>query len=251
MQVMRFPGLFEYASYKLIKWRFRYLAGNKRTIECRFPGIRSTIVLRPGHFDLKVLRAVLLEEEYRVELTEAPAVIVDAGAHIGLSAVYFANRYPEARIFSLEPNPENFAVLKANVAAYDSVHPINAALWHSRENLHWVDPDADDWAYRVTQSEDSPDTIPAIDLDSLRSEHGIDRIDLLKVDIEGAEAEVFSHNTGWIDAVRVIAIELHDRFRPGCKETFEAATADFEERWCRGENTFVARRGAVEAGSYR
>lgn len=246
------PSLANYARYKLIKWRFRYFSKNKQVLECRFPGIGTPIYLRPGHFDLKVFKAVMLEEEYRLEFRHAPAVIVDAGAHIGLAAVYFANRYPDARIFCLEPNPGNFEVLQSNIEQYENIVPIKAALWNRREKLQWVDEDADDWAYRVKPGDDSSAAaVDAVDLSWLCAEFDIDAVDLLKVDIEGAEADVFASNTGWIEKIRVIAIELHDRFRPGCKEAFDTATADFEDRWSRGENTFVARAGTVTSGDHR
>lgn len=51
----------------------------------------------------------------------------------------------------------------------------------------------------------------------------MDRIDVLKIDIEGSEIEVLNHSKAWIDAVKTLIIELHDRFRPGCAEALQKA----------------------------
>jgi Methyltransferase FkbM domain len=72
-------------------------------------------------------------------------------------------------------------------------------------------------------------------------EHGLDRIDLLKVDIEGSEMEVFSHADAWIGSVDAISVELHDRFKPGCSSAFFKAVEDFPVRLERGEDVFTAR----------
>jgi len=59
--------------------------------------------------------------------------------------------------------------------------------------------------------------------------------DLLKVDIEGSEKSMFEHCDAWIDRVRMIVVELHDRFMPGCQSAFESATAKrFPVRWRHG-----------------
>jgi hypothetical protein len=63
-------------------------------------------------------------------------------------------------------------------------------------------------------------------MDTLMKETGLSTIDLLKIDIEGAEKDVFQ-DCAWIKNVRVIAIELHDRVRPGCQSTVESAAIDF------------------------
>ena len=59
----------------------------------------------------------------------APRVVVDAGANIGLSTVFFANKFPQAKIVAIEPEPSNFAMLRDNVAPYPNVTPVQAALW--------------------------------------------------------------------------------------------------------------------------
>jgi Methyltransferase FkbM domain len=75
-------------------------------------------------------------------------------------------------------------------------------------------------------------------------EAGIDSVDLLKVDIEGAEKEVFE-SCPWISKVRVLAIELHDRVRIGCSLAVKTAAKGFQSNE-RGEVTFFAADSVVQ-----
>ncbi len=78
-------------------------------------------------------------------------------------------------------------------------------------------------------------------------ETGIVSIDLLKVDIEGAEIEVFE-SCPWIKNVQITAIELHERVRPGCSATVTKAAGDFH--WDqRGEITFVPGSHSMRVGA--
>ena len=80
---------------------------------------------------------------------------------------------------------------------------------------------------------------------ALLEQLNIEHVDLLKIDVEAAEREIFEDAARWIDRVSVICVELHDRFRPGCSKTFEIATAAFPVRWRRGELHCIARKGRV------
>src|ERR1700741_4382586 len=72
------------------------------------PGISHQLKLRKGTSDLEVFREIFLFNTYDFPVPE-PRTIVDAGANIGLSAVYFANRFKDATIFAVEPESSNFA----------------------------------------------------------------------------------------------------------------------------------------------
>jgi hypothetical protein len=79
-------------------------------------------------------------------------------------------------------------------------------------------------------------------LDKLMDECGIDYIDVLKIDIEGSEKEVFENAARWIDRVGMIAVELHDRFKSGCSSSVYSATKGFEILSRNGETIFFARK---------
>ena len=92
-------------------------------------------------------------------------------------------------------------------------------------------------------------SVPCVTVESLLMEHGTERIGYFKVDIEGGEIELFEGASAWIDKVDLVAVELHDRFRPGCMRAFIEATVGFDQEYSRGENSFAFRSaGALRVG---
>jgi FkbM family methyltransferase len=168
----------------------------------------------------------------------SPQVIVDVGAHIGMSSIYFALKYPAARIIAIEPQPANFQALVSNTAPYKQIFPIQAALWRDDGEVNLtrstVHPKG---AFCISGTGDQ--RVRSVTMRTLMREAGVDSIDLLKMDIEGAEKEVFA-GCDWLDKVRVLAIELHDRVNPGCSGTVVAAAKAFHS-WQQDEVTFFVR----------
>ncbi|WP_223212131.1 FkbM family methyltransferase [Thiolapillus brandeum] len=140
---------------------------------------------------------------------------MDAGAHIGMSAVFFASKYPKARVIAIEPEPTNYQVLHRNAQEYTNISTIQAGLWSRKAHLCIEDSNVDTWSFRVVE-DPSGKGIPAIGIQDVMSEYGVEQIDVLKMDIEGAEVEVLNNASPWFDGVKNLFIELHDRFRPGC-----------------------------------
>ncbi len=176
-----------------------------------------------------------------------PDVVIDAGANAGYSAVWFARRYPQARVIAIEPDSGNLELLRRNVQDYPNVEVVGAALMSFDGPAELVDPGHGPWGVRVqpVNSQWSSGrvigTVDCVSLPTLLSERSIERVGYLKIDIEGSEVELLSGDVSWIDRVDCLAIELHDRFRRGCSAAFRRASAGFgwEER--RGEDTFISR----------
>lgn len=208
------------------------------------------LYLRLGTSDVRLFGQVMAREEYALPLRRAPQVIIDAGANIGLTALYYINLYPTARVLAIEPEPSSFEMLCKNVASYPQIVPIRAALWDTPTTLEVVGIPGFYGAVRVQRS-GQKDGLPVlgqvrtVTMSQLMAEYQLDFVDLLKMDIEGAEKEVFATALPWISRVGVIIVELHDRFRPGCSHNFSIATRSFEVKWHRGEHVIVARRGLV------
>jgi FkbM family methyltransferase len=182
-------------------------------------GIRFRVFLRPNTTDTSTYRQVLVAHEYDFGLPFEPRTILDAGANIGMASVYFANRYPSAKIVAIEPEPSNFRMLEKNIAAYPCITAIRAALWPSEGEVSVVAPSGMNgsyghWGFTVSEGAGTPAvTVPAV-MRRLK----MDGIDLLKIDIEGAELELFSGACEWLEHVRCVMIETHDRLRPGCTQ---------------------------------
>jgi len=165
----------------------------------------------------------------------SPRMIVDAGAHIGMASISFACRYPRATIIAVEPEPSNFAVLLRNVAPYKKIVPVKAALWKEDGEVCLGASDVHPkGAFQIV--EHGQIQVRAVTVRTLMRELRIPSIDLLKLDIEGAEKEVFE-SCDWIESVRTIALELHDRVKPGCRAAVQAAARSFRFE-DRGDVTF-------------
>ena len=181
----------------------------------------GVVFLRPGTTDQDVYDEIFISKEYDIDLGD-PRFIVDAGAHIGLSSVFFACKYPKATIIALEPEPLNFDLLIKNTNHHPNIRPLQAGLWSRKTHLRIENSDVPTWSFRVVESL-SGEGIPAVGVRDLMTDFKANQIDVLKVDIEGSEFEVLNHSGSWIDNVTTLIIELHDRFRPGCSEALANA----------------------------
>ena len=225
--------------------------GSTRCTKLEWPGYARPVTIRLGGSDLRTFLHVIASDGYAFpfSLDREPTVVVDAGANTGLSALWFATKYPKAIVLSIEPSPDNFELLVENTRHLPNVVPICAALWSETGTVSLLDPGQGPWAYRVAESKSDArqlevsetDVISAIDVPTLMATYGVDHIDILKIDIEGSEREVFEDAAGWIDRVHAIVIELHDRIKPGCSRSFFAATPQFTREAVRDEDVFVAR----------
>lgn len=215
--------------------------------ERRHPRIAAPMAVRQVSSDADVYRQVIENREYDFPLTPAPRVIVDAGANTGLTSVHYANAYPSATIVAVEPDAANFEVLRRNAAPYPNVRPVRAALWSESRPVALTDPGLGAWGFRVGDGRPATQQVPGVTLDRLLAEHALDRVDLLKVDIEGAEREVFDQSAGWIGRVDGIVIETHDRFQPGSTRAVLRAARDFAAVGARGELLLLLRRGGALA----
>lgn len=207
----------------------------------RIPGLRAPVLVRRGGSDWPTFEKVFVDQEYGVDMPgAAPRLIIDAGANVGYATLFFARKFPEARILAIEPEASNFAQLVTNTRAYPNVTPIQAALWGRAERLAITNPGADSWSFRVSAA-DGAGGVRGVTIPELLALAGAERVDLLKLDIEGAEKDLFEHGAEeWLGRVGLIIAELHDRNRPGCSRAFYQALTRFEfGQFPMGENIVV------------
>jgi FkbM family methyltransferase len=226
-------------------------SGHKAYFKLGRDDCQHSFRLRLLSTDVHACEQIFAKKEYLFEVETHPHVIVDAGAYIGLASIYFANRYPDATIIALEPERNNFDLLRENVEPYRNVIPLHAALWNEDTEISVFDPGHGDWGFRTCFKQAlAPDrtqlsqAVVAVTIDKLMRDFHLEKIDILKVDIEGAEREVFADSSTWIHKVDAIIIELHDRFKDGCTNAFDAAVRGFGNRWRRGENVYVSRENS-------
>jgi FkbM family methyltransferase len=200
--------------------------------------------LRKGTSDFCVFRQVLVFDQYTIKglKSEEVETIVDLGANIGLSVLFFKVKYPKARIIAVEPEIKNYDLMVKNTTGLPDIYCLNNAIWHSNKTLGIFDTGGGEYNYLVKEeSEDEKAVTRSITINDIIEKHQLSRIDLLKIDIEGSEKELFSGNyTSWLPKVGCIVIEVHDWFRPGCAAAFFRAISLMEYTMSfKGENITI------------
>jgi FkbM family methyltransferase len=211
-----------------------WLGRGSVNIKCRqfaFP-----VTLRVGNSsDIDVFQQVAIYSEYAflADLSDVK-VAVDLGANIGLASALILSTFPGACIVALEPEPGNCERAKHNLRFYgDRARVIEGAIWSQEGEVGLDDSfgDSREWAMAVK----SGHGIRAYSMKEILSSLRGAPIDLLKIDIEGSEIELFSGDVSWLDCVRNLCIELHG---PKCETAFRSAMAGYRWReWACGEYT--------------
>lgn len=201
--------------------------------------------LRGGTVDFAVMDSILRKGEYNVDPGFNPEIIVDAGANIGASTLYFRLRYPHAHIYAIEPERSNFELLQKNLRHYKGITLENCAIWPENKELFISNPGAEKYAFQMTEARESADIIPGVTMDYIMDRWQLPHIDLLKMDVEGAEKLIFDlPEIPWLGKVRVLIIELHESLMPGTVEVFQNALRGIEyESYQRGENHVIINKG--------
>jgi FkbM family methyltransferase len=150
----------------------------------------------------------------RIVAADQVPLVLDAGANIGASVLYFARAFPRAHIAALEPARDNFELLQPNAAGLD-VDARCAAIGAVDGETALVDPGEGEWGYR-TAADAAGERVSVISATRLVTEkRAAGRVPFIaKIDIEGGEAELFSRDTEWADPFPLLIIELHDWLLP-------------------------------------
>ena len=179
--------------------------------------------LRPGTSDPRVWRQIIQFEEFAavVGLLRGRPVrtILDAGANIGLTSLYLAHAFPDARILALEPDDANHALLVHNLRAFsDRVECVQGAFWPIDEGLR-MSPvpfrDGREWSGQVERGEvaEGARGVAVLTPEAADARLGGIGFDLLKIDIEGAESEFFTdpdHTQALLSRAAAVTIEVHE-----------------------------------------
>lgn len=195
-------------------------------------GRRADVYVRNGTPDWMTFDQIFVDEDYDlralarcdeirgiyetiVAAGETP-LIVDLGANVGYSAVYFHLCWPKAKIVAVEPDSANFQQLKKNTATFAEIDAVKGAISSHLRSVQIEDPSAEANAMRVVEcgTGRGPE-VPAMTIPQIFACYSESaRPFIVKTDIEGAEADLFSNNVDWIDEVPLLIVELHDWLFP-------------------------------------
>lgn len=180
--------------------------------------------------DKGILEDIFINEPYSLNVLHSiiegfdPKIIIDCGANIGIGSLYFNYKFPKAKIIAIEPENENYEMLLKNTKNIKNIECLNTGLWSKECYLEIVEGgNITSSGFIVQECEKKENSMKAESINSLIKKYSIEEIDILKIDIEGAEKELFSENIEWLSKVKILIIELHDRRKEGtAKSLFEA-----------------------------
>jgi len=174
--------------------------------------------------DFDVLNEVLALGEYDDLGLKSPLVIFDLGSHIGVSILRLRASYPESRIYGFEPDPATFLRLAKNVAQLAEVTVLPWAIGESDGRIAFF-PQRQSWLSSLSSERSGKSVeVESVTLDRALERLGVTDLDLLKIDVEGAEAAILRGFRG-LPRVRMIVGELHGE--SACNEVL-GLLADFE-----------------------
>ena len=199
------------------------------------------------HYDLAQLvrfKDIVSEYQRILDAGKKP-LIIDCGANIGASPIWFATSFPKAQVFALEPEEHNYEILQLNCRTYLNITCKKAAISCFDETAYVEDPGRGDWGFQTTcKPEPGKASVPAYSIESIEKQYPGTELLLIKIDIEGGECHLFENNLAWVERAMVIIIELHDWMLPGtansqnCLKALSGTNRDFVFY---GENVFSIR----------
>ncbi|MES1976584.1 MAG: FkbM family methyltransferase [Pseudomonadota bacterium] len=256
---------------------FRYRKNGTRggmdrlTVSNRLNTQSSEIALRSATSDWFTFDQIFIHEDYNLKALKrypefealyakfsaaGTPLILDLGANIGLSGVYFHHVWPASKIVAVEPSEDNFAVLKENFGANVKLEAMLAGVSSRSSRLALADPTAEKNAFTTKAMQPGSEggvqgvTVPEILARHPESEGYFPFI--VKIDIEGFESDLFAENTEWVDAFPVLIIEMHDWLFPGqgTSSNFLKTVAKLDRDFVYlGENVFSIRNDRSVVGN--
>jgi FkbM family methyltransferase len=183
---------------------------------------RVDIQMRPASNDIYTLGEIFLQQIYSevAQRLSDLKTIVDLGSNIGFATIYLNGKFPESRFCCVEPDMDNFDLLTRNLdylVRQDRCNCICAGVWSKTERLQ-IDGTTSEGHVnqrRLSQGDDcgSIGSIQGMTITDILTTAKMESVDLLKVDIEGAEVQMFQGSVEWLSRVNAIAIEFHNDSR--------------------------------------
>ena len=183
-------------------------------------GLADRVWLRRRSSDFMVFQEIFESGEYRPILRwnlPTNATIVDLGGNVGLASAYFGSVLAASRIVVVEPDHGNCQTIGRTCEKMiaDGRLKVVEAFAAARDGSSGIDRNARSWAFKMAagKADDAGEKIACVSVPTLMRDCGIETIDLLKCDIEGAEAELFADCKAWIDKVGHLVVETHAPFK--------------------------------------
>lgn len=235
----RFPAMYRDAR---ARWHAGQTTQTHAPMEFRILGTDHAVFLRPGTTDIILFRDIFIRKQYGHAPISDVRTIVDCGANVGLASVFLLLQFPQARVIAVEPDPINYELCRKNLASFGArAVVVNAAVWAQPRTVVVDERNRGTWAAQVREAESTANegAVPGYPLHELFDRFDATTVDILKMDIEGAEKPIFSaEDLSWLDRVRCIQIELE----AGSRETFFRALHNRGFRYTQHTEATIAYR---------
>ena len=188
----------------------------KRQMEFKLPQMANPVAIRTGMSDMQVFHDIFIWGEYGfLKPVAERTTVLDIGANVGYSSTYFASIYPKCEVVAVELMHSNFEQLSRNTAFLGNrIRTVEAAVWSHNDGVSIADDtfrDGDAWSHHASEAEDGKSLVPSITMLNLMQQHAMPRVNICKIDIEGAEYELFAPgNRRWVNKCDVILLEIHE-----------------------------------------
>ena len=203
IQISRKYGVARYAELMRIEGG----SAGELAVPMAFGNLLHPILIRPGTDDTKTVIDNIVREEWGNFVPNGdPKWMIDAGAYIGDTSAYFLSRFPGLNIVALEPDSLTFEFTRNNLGPYGSrVMLHNCGLYIHEGSVRF---NSGQTSSAITT--DGEMEIPVTTIPSLLAKYSIERLDILKMDIEGAEESIFPGDVEpWLSRVDLLIIEFH------------------------------------------
>lgn len=194
-------------TYQLSRLKSSLKDGKAEAIQ--FARLNYPFYVRPGTKDISVVINNFIREEYAAFLPETtPKTFVDGGAFIGDTSAYFLSKYPDMHCMSFEPMPDSFAAAKKNLGVYgDRVELLPMAITVDGQPIQMAGQETG-----AHTCADGDIEVSTMTIEQILEQVPDGRIDILKLDIEGAEGPIFANEPErWLSRVGFIIVETHGR----------------------------------------
>lgn len=239
IQFIRYFGLVDSLRF-MTKIAF---SSTSKEITFQFSKFKNPVTIRQSQSDYDIFVQVFAELQYDIKffLDFEPRFILDCGSNVGYSCLFFAHQFPNAEIVGIEPDERNFSMLKRNTEKYSQISNHQAGIWYKKTRLSIKDKN--DWSASIAVEEGGQDGLDALTIPGIMHDKGYEFIDILKLDVEGAEKCLFEHDPhGWLNKVKCLVIELHDQMQPGTSRIFFREMAKYDWiTYAKGENIICIR----------
>jgi FkbM family methyltransferase len=208
--------LHELGAVTLLNYLYDRFVIKEKILKIKIKGLHDKVLIRNHPSDISIFSQIFVYKEYDVEINMEVKTIIDCGANIGLASLFFLKKFPNIKIIAIEPEANNFLLLKRNLGLYKNVTCINKGVWSKTANLEVLDFGGGHSGFIVKEIE-SPNkaSILAVSIDEIMSQFQLNYVDIVKLDIEGSEEQVFSNYSKWIEQVSFIFCEIHEGMKPG------------------------------------